>query len=133
MKKKIFRWLKFIGLLAAAAVCLCMILLELIFVVPEYGAWQFNASVKQLYEDMDSFFIGVSFLILCSVFFSDFRKRDRPPFSEIGTSTRSYLAAESELHSLHLAHPVCGIHAVGPGCYRKDGCDHRGRRSPHGL
>lgn len=23
MKKKIFRWLKFIGLLAAAAVCLC--------------------------------------------------------------------------------------------------------------
>lgn len=98
MKKKIFRWLKFIGLLAAAAVCLCMILLELIFVVPEYGAWQFNASVKQLYEDMDSFFIGVSFLILCSGFFLIsvsgivhlFRKSERAP-SPLWRRSRNYI------------------------------------------
>lgn len=98
MKKKIFRWLKFIGLLAAAAVCLCMILLDLIFVVPEYGAWQFHAPVKQLYEDMDSFFIGVSFLILCSGFFllsvsgivRLFRKSERAP-SPIWRRSRNYI------------------------------------------
>ena len=97
MKKKIFRWLKFIGLLAAAAVCLCMILLELIFVVPEYGAWQFHAPVKQLYEDMDSFFIGVSFLILCSGFFLisvngivRLRKSERAP-SPIWRRSRNYI------------------------------------------
>ncbi len=98
MKKKIFRWLKFIGLLAAAAVCLYMILLDLIFVVPEYGAWQFNASVKQLYEDMDSFFIGVNFLILCSGFFLIsvsgivhlFRKSERAP-SPLWRRSRNYI------------------------------------------
>lgn len=98
MKKKIFRWLKFIGLLAAAAVCLCMILLELIFVVPEYGAWQFHAPVNQLYEDMDSFFIGVNFLILCSGFFLIsvsgivrlFRKSERAP-SPLWRRSRNYM------------------------------------------
>ena len=50
MKEKIKKYLKFIGLLAAAAVCLCMILLVVVFTVPEYGAWKssFHAPVNQL-------------------------------------------------------------------------------------
>ena len=98
MKKKIFRWLKFIGLLAAAAVCLCGFLLELVFAIPEYGSWRFHAPVNQLYEDMDSFFIGVCCLILCSGFFllsvcgivRLFRKSERAP-SPLWRRSRNYI------------------------------------------
>ena len=38
MKKKIFRWLKFIGLLAAAAVCLCGFLFGSSEAVSDYRA-----------------------------------------------------------------------------------------------
>ena len=100
MKEKIKKYLKFIGLLAAAAVCLCMILLELVFTVPEYEAWKgsFHDPVNQLYEDMDSFFIGVCGLILCSGFFllsvsgivRLFRKSERAP-SPLWRRSRNYI------------------------------------------
>lgn len=100
MKEKIKKYLKFIGLLAAAAVCLCMILLVLVFTVPEYGAWKssFHDPVNQLYEDMDSFFIGVCCLILCSGFFllsvcgivRLFRKSERAP-SPLWRRSRNYI------------------------------------------
>lgn len=100
MKEKIKKCLKFIGLLAAVVVCLCMILLELAFTVPEYGAWKgsFHAPVNQLYENMDSFFIGVCCLILCSGFFllsasgivRLFRESERAP-SPLWRRSRNYI------------------------------------------
>lgn len=84
--------------LTAAAVCLCMILLVLVFTIPEYGFWRFHAPVNQLYEDMDSFFIGVCCLILCSGFFllsvcgivRLFRKSGRAP-SPLWRRSRNYI------------------------------------------
>lgn len=84
--------------LTAAAVCLCMILLVLVFTIPEYGSWRFHAPVNQLYEDMDSFFIGVCCLILCSGFFllsvcgivRLFRKSGRAP-SPLWRRSRNYI------------------------------------------
>ena len=98
MNEKIKKCLKFTGLLAAVAVCLCIILLELVFAIPEYGSWRFHAPVNQLYEDMDSFFIGVCCLILCSVFFllsvcgivRLFRKSERAP-SPLWRRSRNYI------------------------------------------
>ena len=100
MKEKIKKCLNFIGLLAAVAVCLCMILLELVFTVQEYEAWKgsFHAPVNQLYENMDSFFIGVCCLILCSGFFllsvsgivRLFRKSERAP-SSLWRRSRNYM------------------------------------------
>ena len=66
MKEKISRRLKFIGLLAGAAVCLCLSLLLLLLASSEYSSWQgsFHAPVNRLYENMDSFFSYVCLLIL---------------------------------------------------------------------
>ena len=100
MKEKIKKCLKFTGLLAAAAMCLCIILLEFVFTIQEYEAWKgsFHAPVNQLYEDMDSFFIGVCGLILCSGFFllsvsgivRLFRKSERAP-SPLWRRSRNYI------------------------------------------
>lgn len=69
MKKKIFRWLKFIGLLAAAAVCLCGFLFGSSEAVSDYRAWQDSFhSAERLCKHVDSFFSSVSI----SVFFGGF-------------------------------------------------------------
>ena len=58
MKKKIFRWLKFIGLLAAAAVCLCGFLFGLSEAVSDYSIWQDSFhSAERLCKHVDSFFL----------------------------------------------------------------------------
>ena len=69
MKKKIFRWLKFIGLLAAAAVCLCGFLFGSSEAVSDYRAWQDSFhSAERLCKHVDSFFLSVNI----SVFFGGF-------------------------------------------------------------
>lgn len=65
MKKKIFKWLKFIALLAAAAVCLCVFLFGLSEAVSDYEDWQDSFhSAERLCKHVDSFFSNVSISIL---------------------------------------------------------------------
>ena len=135
MKEKISWRLKFIGLLAAAAVCLCLSLTSIPMASSEYSSWQssFHAPAERLYDHVDFFFSYVYFLILSGGLFllsvdkivRRFRKSERAP--------SPLLAAESKIHSPRLAHTTCGINAVGPGCFRKNGGNRRGRRGPHGL
>lgn len=88
MKKKIFRWLKFIGLLAAAAVCLCGFLFGLSEAVSDYSIWQDSFhSAERLCKHVDSFFLSVNILILFGGFLllsidgilRLFRKSERSP------------------------------------------------------
>ena len=88
MKKKIFRWLKFIGLLAVAAVCLCGFLFGSSEAVSDYRAWQDSFhSAERLCKHVDSFFLSVNILILSGGFLllsidgilRLFRKSERSP------------------------------------------------------
>lgn len=99
MKKKIFRWLKFIGLLAAAAVCLCGFLFGLSEAVSDYSIWQDSFhSVKRLCKHVDSFFLSVNILILFGGFLllsidgilRLFRKSERSP-SPLWRRSRNYI------------------------------------------
>lgn len=99
MKKKIFRWLKFIGLLSAAAVCLCGFLFGSFEAVSDYRAWQDSFhSAERLCKHVDSFFLSVNILILFGGFLllsidgilRLFRKSERTP-SPLWRRSRNYI------------------------------------------
>lgn len=65
MKEKIKKCLKLIGLLAAAAVCLCGFLFGSFEAVSDYRAWQGSVhAAERLCKHVDSFFLSVNILIL---------------------------------------------------------------------